>query len=184
MSMPHDAIIVPIKRFDAAKERLRTGGVADVTSLARSLAAGVLGASAPRPVVVASESVDVSQFARENGAEVLELTSTGLNSAVHAAYEALRPRFDVVIIVHGDLRYPEGLGTFSFEPGITIVADHHGEGTNVLALPTGLDFHFYYGPGSLTRHVDEATRLGIEFRVIRDSPWRYDVDEASDLQDP
>jgi 2-phospho-L-lactate guanylyltransferase len=184
MFMSEDAIVVPIKRFDVAKERLRLGGVADVTSLARSLAAGVLEASAPRPVIVVSESKDVTQFAEERGAEVLELASNGLNSAMRGAYEALASRFEVVILVHGDLRFPQGLGTFGFETGITIVTDHHGEGTNVLALPTGLDFRFQYGPGSLERHVEEAKRLGVKFRVIRDSPWRYDVDEASDLQDP
>lgn len=182
--MPQDAIVVPIKRFDVAKERLRLGGVAEVTSLARSLAAGVLTACAPRHVVVVSESKDVTDFAQERGAEVLELASTGLNGAVQRAYEALGTRFEYLILVHGDLRFPEGLGGFVFEPGITLVTDHHGEGTNVLALATGLDFHFQYGPGSLSRHVDEATRLGVEFRVIRDSPWRYDVDEASDLQGP
>jgi 2-phospho-L-lactate/phosphoenolpyruvate guanylyltransferase len=184
MFMSPDAIVVPIKRFDVAKERLRLGGVADVTSLARSLAAGVLDASAPRHIVVVSESEDVTQFAHELGVEVLELESTGLNGAVHGAYEALASRFEFLILVHGDLRFPEGLGTFAFGPGITVVTDHHGEGTNVMALPTGLDFHFQYGPGSRDRHVEEAKRLGVEFRVIRDSPWRYDVDEASDLQDP
>jgi 2-phospho-L-lactate guanylyltransferase (CobY/MobA/RfbA family) len=184
MFMPKDAIVVPIKRFDVAKVRLRQGGVADVTSLARSLAAGVLAASAPRHIVVVSESKDVTHFAEVHGAEVLELPSTGLNGALQGAYEALGPRFEFLILVHGDLRFPEGLGQFAFEPGITIITDHHGEGTNVMALATGLDFHFSYGPGSLDRHVDEAKRLGVEFRVIRDSPWRYDVDEASDLQDP
>ena len=54
--MPNDVVVVPMKRFDVAKERLRLGGVVDVTSLARSLAASVLQASAPRPVVVVSES--------------------------------------------------------------------------------------------------------------------------------
>jgi 2-phospho-L-lactate/phosphoenolpyruvate guanylyltransferase len=184
MFMSQDAIVVPIKRFDVAKERLRLGGVADVTSLAKSLASSVLQASAPRHVVVVSESDDVTQFAKEHGVEVLEVGSTGLNGAAQGAYAALADRFDVVIFVHGDLRFPEGLGTYPFEVGITAVTDHHGEGTNVLALPMGLDFHFQYGPGSLNRHVDEAKRLGVTYRVIRDSPWRFDVDEASDLQDP
>jgi 2-phospho-L-lactate/phosphoenolpyruvate guanylyltransferase len=181
MFMPKDVIVVPIKQFDVAKERLRLGGVAEVSSLARSLARGVLEASSPRHVVVVSESDDVTQFATEHGVEVLELPSNGLNSAVQGAYESLAGRYDDVIVVHGDLRFPEGLGTFSFEPGITLVADHHGEGTNVLALPTGLEFRFAYGPGSLQRHADEAKRLGTEYRVITDSPWRFDVDEAVDL---
>jgi 2-phospho-L-lactate guanylyltransferase len=83
--------------------------------------------------------------------------------------------------VHGDLRSPEGLGSFNPVEGITIVTDHHGRGTNVLALPTGLDFHFAYGSDSAQLHVLEAQRLGIDVTLIKDSPWRFDVDEPSDL---
>jgi 2-phospho-L-lactate guanylyltransferase (CobY/MobA/RfbA family) len=54
----------------------------------------------------------------------------------------------------------------------------------VIVVPTGLDFHFAYGPGSLQRHIEEAERLNVAYRVLRDSPWRFDVDEASDLEDP
>jgi 2-phospho-L-lactate guanylyltransferase (CobY/MobA/RfbA family) len=151
--------------------------------LARDLAAGVLKASSPRHIVVVSESEEVSRFAEESGVEVLQSSANGLNEAVQGAYGVLSSRFDVVIVAHGDLRVPDGLGTFEPETGITLFADHHGEGTNVLVVPTGLDFRFAYGPGSLSRHVAEAERLGVEFRVERDSPWRYDVDEISDLGD-
>jgi 2-phospho-L-lactate guanylyltransferase len=181
--MLNDVVVVPIKHFDVAKERLRRSNVPDVSLLARELAAGVLRASSPRPTIVVSESDDVSRFAEELGAEVLRSSVSGLNESVRWSYEVLASRFDRLIIAHGDLRFPDGLGTFSPEPGITLVADHHGEGTNVLVVPTGLDFHFAYGPGSLERHVEEAKRLKVEYRVIRDSPWRFDVDEASDLED-
>ena len=181
--MLNDVVVVPIKHFDVAKERLRLSKVPDVTLLARELATGVLRASTPRPTIVVSESDDVTCFAEELGAEVLRSSVTGLNESVQWSYEVLAPRFGQLIIAHGDLRFPEGLGSFTPKPGITLVADHHGRGTNVLVIPTGLDFHFAYGPGSLERHVREAERLNIDFHVIRDSPWRFDVDEASDLED-
>jgi 2-phospho-L-lactate guanylyltransferase len=182
--MLSDVVVVPIKQFDVAKERLRLSNVPDVTLLARELAANVVKASSPRHVVVVSESADVWHFAEELGVEVLRSMTTGLNEAVQWSYETLAPRFDRLIVAHGDLRFPSGLGTFVPEPGITFVADHLGEGTNVLVVPTNLDFHFYYGPGSLERHVKEAKRLEVDYRVIRDSPWRFDVDEASDLKEP
>jgi 2-phospho-L-lactate guanylyltransferase len=181
--MPSDVVVVPIKHFAVAKERLRLSNVPDVSLLARELAAGVLKASAPRPTIVVSESDDVSRFAEELGAEVLHSSVTGLNESVQWSYKVLTSRFDRLIIAHGDLRFPHGLGTFATEPGVTLVADHHGQGTNVLVIPSGLDFHFAYGPGSLERHVKEAERLRVECRIIRDSPWRFDVDEASDLKD-
>jgi len=70
-----------------------------------------------------------------------------------------------------------------FEPadGVTIVTDHHGTGTNVLTLPTGLDFHFSYGADSASAHHREAERLGCRVALVTDSPWRFDVDEPEDL---
>ena len=179
--MINDAFVVPLKQFDLAKERLRAGGTNDVTSLARMLAVEVLRNCAPRHVVVVSESAEVSRFAEEHGAEVWHSAATSLNEAVQGAYEGLSDRFERLLIVHGDLRSPHGLGSFDPPAGITIVTDHHGLGTNVLALPTGLDFDFAYGIDSASLHLREAERLGVAVTLIKDSPWRFDVDEPSDL---
>jgi 2-phospho-L-lactate guanylyltransferase len=178
----NDAFLVPLKQFDLAKERLRAGGTNDVTTLARSLAIDVLRSCAPRRVIVVSESESISRFAREQGAEVWHSSATSLNEAVQGAYEGLSERFESLLIVHGDLRSPAGLNSFNPPPGITIVTDHHGRGTNLLALPTGLDFRFAYGIDSAALHLLEAERLGIEVTLIKDSPWRFDVDEPSDLR--
>jgi len=179
--MTNDAFIVPLKRFDVAKDRLRQGGTADVDQLARDLAIGVLDACAPRHVIVLSESDEVSRFARERDVEVLESHALDLNGAVQHAYESLGRRFERLVIVHGDLRRPRGLGDFEPGPGVTIVTDHRARGTNVLVVPTGLDFRFAYGPDSAQRHEFEARRLGVACLVVTDSPWRFDVDEPSDL---
>lgn len=175
--------MVPLKRFDRAKERLRGDADLDVATIAEDLARGVLASCHPRTVVVVSEDPDVTSFAQSMGADVWSSTALNLNEAVQGAYEGLRERFDLLIVVHGDLRYPKGLGDFVFERGITFFADHHGEGTNVLVIPTGLDFHFAYGPDSLRRHVDEAKRLRVHYQVVTSSPWRFDVDEPSDLDE-
>jgi 2-phospho-L-lactate guanylyltransferase len=176
-----DAFVVPLKQFDLAKERLRAGGTNDVTTLARTLARDVIRSCAPRHVIVVSESESISRFAEEQGAEVWHSDALSLNEAVQGAYEGLSERFERILIVHGDLRSPTGLGSFNPPPGITIVTDHHERGTNLLALATGLDFHFAYGIDSAALHVREAHRLGVEVTFIKDSPWRFDVDEPSDL---
>lgn len=176
-----EAIIVPLKRFDLAKVRLRNGTGLNVAALAEELARGVILHSQPRHVIVLSEHSDVSLFATSLGAEAWVSGAANLNEAVQLAYEGLGDRFSRLIIVHGDLRHPEGLGNFVPDSGITLVSDHHGEGTNVLVLPTRLGFQFAYGPGSLALHVQEAKRLGVDYRIVTDSPWRFDVDEPSDL---
>jgi 2-phospho-L-lactate/phosphoenolpyruvate guanylyltransferase len=176
-----DAFVLPLKRFDLAKERLRTNDVDDVTALAQRLATQVILSCRPRHTIVLSESDAITTFATALGCEVLRSDATGLNDAVQRAYGALESRFARLIIVHGDLRDPEGLGEFAPDDDITIVTDHHGRGTNVMALPTGLDFHFAYGANSASLHQREAERLGRSVTLVTDSPWRFDVDEPDDL---
>jgi 2-phospho-L-lactate guanylyltransferase len=179
-----DTFLVPLKDFDRAKERLRSDAALDVPALARSLAAGVIVACAPVPVIVVTEDDAVADFARGLGAEIWFGDAQGLNDAVQRAYEGMADRFDLVAIVHGDLLAPQGLSRFEPGEGVTVVADHHATGTNVLALPTGLDFRFGYGADSAQRHRREATRLGLEFLLITHSPWSHDIDRPEDLELP
>lgn len=179
--MTSEAFVVPLKAFDVAKERLRLAGTESVSDLAKKLAIGVLESCRPRHVIVLGESDDITAFAAEHGVEVWSSNATNLNGAVQGAYGALADRFARLIIVHGDLRNPAGLGRFEPGAGVTIVTDHHGRGTNVLCVPTGLGFHFAYGPNSALLHRLEAQRLGLPCRVVVDSPWRFDVDEPEDL---
>jgi 2-phospho-L-lactate/phosphoenolpyruvate guanylyltransferase len=182
--MADEVFVVPLKRFDVAKERLRRGGVENVTGLASDLATAVIKSCGPREVIVLSESSDVTRFALDLGVDVLESDATTLNEAVQSAYEGLRERFDRVIVVHGDLRDPYGLADFQPNDGVTIVTDYLSRGTNVLVVPTGLDFHFHYGEDSAVKHRAEAERLGVLWRMVTDSPWRFDVDEPSDVTRP
>lgn len=175
------AFVIPLKRFDLAKERLRASNISSVTELAQQMATEVIASCAPRPTIVLSESDAISDFAVALGCEVLRSDAANLNEAVQRAYAALTSRFEHLVIVHGDLRNPRGLGVFAPGEGVTIVTDHHGTGTNVLALPTGLDFHFFYGADSASLHQREAERLGCRVALVKDSPWRFDVDEPDDL---
>jgi 2-phospho-L-lactate guanylyltransferase (CobY/MobA/RfbA family) len=177
-----DAILLPLKRFVQAKSRLRLGGTTGVTELAEELALSVLMNCAPRHVVVLGESDEISAFAAVHEVEVWHSSAGSLNEAVQGAYVALGERFERVMVVHGDLRKPYGLGQFRPGSGLTIVTDHHGTGTNVLVVSTGLDFHFAYGRNSADLHQREAERLGISCDVITDSPWCFDVDVPNDLE--
>ena len=180
--MSEIAVLIPLKDFSLAKDRLRVAGIRDAGELAKNLAVGVILASAPRPVIVAAESDDIGSFARDHGVEVFQSNASGLNEAVSLAYRALGHRFSRVIIAHGDLARPQGLGAFQPEPGITIVTDRHGRGTNVLMMPTGLEFEFAYGHDSRSRHEAEARRLAQPCQVLSSSPWRLDIDEPGDLE--
>ena len=162
---PSCVVIIPVKSFSLAKGRLRQHlGEEAATALARSLATAVVTAAHPRSVVVVTNDHDVSEWAVSLGARVVLQHAEGLNAGVHEAYQTVSS------------------GTDAIDDGITLFSDHHGTGTNVLALPSGLDFVFHYGPDSLRRHVAEAERLQLKFSVVSDSPWAFDIDEVEDLR--
>jgi 2-phospho-L-lactate guanylyltransferase (CobY/MobA/RfbA family) len=180
--MTRIAVVVPLKSFATGKGRLRTVPDLDVDALSKELAVGVITAALPRDVFVVTDSDDVVTVVSPLGAQILRPLIPGLNEAVHFAFEALRSSYDYLVIAHGDLRDPAGLGSFEPTPGVTIVQDHVGQGTTVLAVPTTSDFTFHYGPESCHRHAHEARLRGLAVRIDTTSPWRFDIDEPEDLQ--
>ncbi len=182
MSHPRDIVLIPMKRFDVAKSRLRTHLSADeVLRTIRTLAAGVIHAASPRECVVLCDDDDVEEFARREGASTLRVSDRGLNDAVSEGYALAGMSFDRAVIAHADLLDPQGLGRRTFSSEVTIVTDRFGRGTNVLVLPTKTSFRFFYGDDSARRHRDEANRLDLSLEFDDHSPWGVDIDGPDDL---
>lgn len=183
---PDVAVVVPVKDFSQAKRRLAPE--LDSTqrrALARSMATTVVRAAEPHPVHVVCDHPEVRDWAEELGAGVLWTPGLGLNGAVRAAVDELGRRgVATAVVAHGDLPLAEDLGWVGATPGVTIVPDRRCDGTNVLAVPTALDFGFAYGPGSFGAHRAEATRLGQQVRIVRDARLGWDVDLPADLALP
>jgi 2-phospho-L-lactate guanylyltransferase len=178
------AVLVPIKGFGVAKERLAVvlDGAARA-DLARRMAAQVVAAAAPLPVTVVTADADVAVFAADHGAAVVADPGGGLDAAVHAGVDALAAAgFDEVVVAHGDLPQAAGLAALTgARDTCTLVPDRRDDGTNVLVVPTSSGFRFAYGPGSFARHVAEAERLGLVVRAVRDARLGWDVDLPEDL---
>ena len=181
--MTDKAVMIPIKGFASAKIRLST--VLDSNAranLAKELATSVVTACLETPVFIACEDDAVESWARNLGAEILRNPSEGLNEAVDFGFRSLKDRgFESVLITHGDLVYPAGLLSLFEMEEIVIVPDSELDGTNVLVLPTNIDFEFSYGPNSYTRHLKSATMLEAEVLVVADSPFSFDIDDPDDL---
>jgi 2-phospho-L-lactate guanylyltransferase len=177
------AVLVPIKAFTAAKGRLHgTLDAADRAELSRTLAAGVVRAAAPLPVLVVCDDDDVATFARRHGADVLHQRQPGLNAAVTEGVEHLAALgVHRVVVAHADLPRPFGLPALAEGEGVAVVPDRDDDGTNVLVVPAGAGFRFAYGPGSFAAHVAEAERLDLPVTVVRDDDLAWDVDTAEDL---
>jgi 2-phospho-L-lactate guanylyltransferase len=179
------AVIIPVKSFDLAKERLsETLMPAERADLARSMAAGVIAASHPLPTYVVCGSDEVASWAIGNGASVIWHEPPGLNRAVTHATETLdADGYGHVIVAHGDLPLATSLVWVADFDGVTIVPDRPGQGTNVMALPLGTGFRFHYGVGSAAAHKAEAKKRNLALRVIPDRRLGLDIDTPGDLLD-
>ena len=179
-------VLVPVKAFSDAKARLAAVlGDVERERLARWTAARVLAAAGELPTYVACDDEQVAAWAGEHGAAILWHPGVGLNAAVNNSVADLRAAgVTDVIVAHGDLPRAHSLASLT-EPGmITFVPDRHGDGTNVVALPTDLQFRFAYGPGSFLRHLDAAIAAGHSVRVCRDPLLAADIDTPADLAHP
>jgi 2-phospho-L-lactate guanylyltransferase len=183
------AVLVPVKAFARAKERLASElDPAARAALAKRMATGVVAAAAPLPVWVVCDDDDVAAWAASLGASVSWQPGSGLNGAVQAAVDELAGiGFQRVIVAHGDLPRATTLAWLAEPPTLTaadtvvLVPDSRGDGTNVASVPSAAGFQFAYGPGSCTRHVAEAERLGLPLVVRRHHDLQYDVDDPADL---
>jgi 2-phospho-L-lactate guanylyltransferase len=183
LSLGPVAVLVPVKAFTEAKLRLAPAlPPLARAELAKAMATHVLDAARPLPTAVVCDDPDVATWARGQRALVIWEPERGLNRAVEAGVERLRTGgARRVIVAHGDLPLAQGLGDVARFPGVTIVPDRAGNGTNVICVPAAAGFAFSYGPGSFTRHTGEALRLGLPLRVLRTPALAYDVDLPADL---
>ncbi len=175
-------MLVPIRSFDGAKTRLaEVLDVGERRSLARAMATTVVRAALGLPVVVVSDDTEVIEWSATVGARALPVGVAGLNPSVSAAVESLAAEgVERVIVAHADLPHARDLRGVGGAP-VAIVADRHGDGSNVLAVPTGAGFRFSYGSGSFDAHLAEARRLALAFVVIDDPDLAWDVDGPDDL---
>src|SRR6478735_1052599 len=170
-------VLVPVKAFRDAKARLTAVlDGAERARLARWTAERVVAAAGELPVYIACDDDEVAEWATAHGATVLWHPGEGLNGAVNSSIDALRDaRISHVVVAHGDLPRPNGLASV-VQPGtITLVPDRHGDGTNVVALPTASRLRLSYGPGSFRRHLAAAMDLGARVEVRRDPLLALDI---------
>ena len=177
--------VLPVKSFGRAKQRLGTA-VSDRPELAEAMVGDVLEAlsavggldgvivvSAQRLEAAGSEWVHDPDEAGQSAA-----AARGVRSAVARG----APR---VLLVPGDgpaLDPAEVVALLeSAGPGVVIVPDRHGSGTNALLIdpPTALTPAF--GPGSFARHAALAHGAGATVRVGRLPSLELDVDTPGDL---
>ncbi len=177
------AVLIPLRSLSVGKLRLSSVyGDADRARLIATMAATVVAAAGDLDVLVVHDSAAVARWSHERGAMDLRPAEPGLNRAISEGRDRLRALgYSRVIVAHADLPHASDLTHVDLGKGIAIVPDRHGDGTNVMCLPTDIDFTFAYGPGSFASHVDISRRLQIEPVIIDDPMLSWDVDHPDDL---
>jgi 2-phospho-L-lactate guanylyltransferase len=185
--------VLPVKRFDDAKQRLdRDLSAGTRRALAEAMLADVLtalgGARGVDGVVVVTSEDRAAELARAAGAEAIgdpaqpghsAAAAHGVAWALHAgAGRALLVPGDCPALDPGDL---DGL-LEAQEGGVTVVPDRHGTGTNALVLAPPDAIAPSFGPGSRARHEEAASAASLPCVVAEPRSLVLDVDTAEDLQ--
>jgi 2-phospho-L-lactate guanylyltransferase len=186
--------VLPMKRFDRAKQRLApgvAGGSREV--LAEAMLRDVLSALAEvrslyRIVVVTGER-RAQALARAHDAVIVEdLEEHGQSAAAaRGIARALEIGAERVVLVPGDCPALDPaelhalLASDDDVPGVTVIPDRHGTGTNGLVLSPPGAIAPAFGEGSFDRHCAAARASGARLAVARLPSLALDVDTPADL---
>jgi 2-phospho-L-lactate guanylyltransferase len=183
--------IVPVKALGEAKSRL-SGALdpGDRQRLMLAMLADVLmnlrRCKAVERVDVVTDDRDARHRAQAEGAEVVPDGGAASHSeaALRGIAAAAHPH-DRVLLAPGDcpLVTVEDLDALLGEPrpSVVVVPDRHGTGTNALLLDPPDAIEPSFGEGSLQRHLELASAVGVtaESRVV--PSLALDIDTADDL---
>lgn len=180
------AVLVPVKGFSMAKQRLSAVLTpAERSRLARWLADRVLDAVSDLDVFVACDDDEVRSWAIEHGATPLWGPGLGLNGAVDDGVARIAASgYDHVTIAHADLLLPSRLTRVARSGVTTIVPDQRRDGTNVMSFPSSQPLPAAYGASSFGRHVRAANDGARCLEIRPDLHLSLDIDTRSDLAHP
>jgi len=185
--------VLPVKRFDAAKQRLAAGiDEKRRRELAAAMVADVLDAigearSIERLIVVTGDPI-AQELAAKAGAEVVaDPEDAGHIQAAQAGIaRAEADGAERVALLAGDcpLLDPRELDRLlTGVPGnyVGIVPDRHGTGTNALLLSPPSAIVPAFGEGSRARHVEAARLAGVPFGIEELPSIELDLDTPGDV---
>jgi 2-phospho-L-lactate guanylyltransferase len=179
--------VLPVKSFGRAKQRLRPAGV-DRAELAAAMVGDVLEAlgavrGLDAVVVVSAQDLAGRPAATEWVHDPLEVGQS--SAAARGVRAAVARGAQRVLLVPGDCPAldPAEVDALleSAAPGVVIVPDRHGSGTNALLLDPPAVMTPAFGPGSFARHAALAHAAGATVRVGRLPSLELDVDTPGDL---
>ena len=175
-------VLIPIKDFRRAKRRLAPELTPDKReALAKRMASQFIKAARPLDIYIVCNDHDVANWAESNNVNVLWVDQEGLNHSISGAVKELDTNIGHVLIAHSDLPLAKSFAGIGRPNTVSIVPDRHLLGTNVLSLPLGSNFNFRYGQKSLSAHIDETRKHGLNLEILQIPELQWDVDTPEDL---
>jgi len=188
-------VVLPVKRFAHAKQRLAEGGLrpSDRVALATGMLTDALEALRHcrriDDVVVVTGDANAEVLARSYGAQVVadeptdghsEAAQRGIDWALgEGAFHALLLPGDAPAMDAAEL--DDLLERLSDDPEVVIVPDRHGAGTNALLLTPPDVITPSFGDDSCARHEELARAAGASVRISELPSLLLDVDTRADL---
>jgi len=188
------AALVPVKRLEASKSRLRPGIDAETLSkLTLAMLADVVSALREVPeietVAVVTEDPLVADAAAAAGARPILRADDGLNASLDAARAVLVAEgATALLVVLGDVpgltgadvraicAAAEGLGPHG---AVLVPARDGGTAALLRRPPDALPSRF--GVESAARHREEATQMGVPLRLLDLPGLAVDLDRPEDV---
>ena len=171
---------------DAQRRRLVTAMLRHVIRAAREASAEVW---------VLGADVSARNVALEEGAGWRQEAGSDINESLRLVFDEAWAAGKSPLFLPGDLpflrsdelkaliaRAGSSVGEDA-DPRIVLSPANKGGGTNAILIPQPLAFRLHLGPDSLSRHVSEARRLGLEPTVYASPGLARDLDTWEDLQE-
>lgn len=189
------AIVVPVKRFSAANERLcEVLSPVEREELARVMLEDVLSnvARCQRAdgIFLVTAEPDAMAIGRGFGTEIIaereqESESSSVDFAMKKCFEA---GIQSALVVPGDIpsaqacEFDAVLEKDDGKNRVVIVPSRDGTGTNALLMSPPGALSPRFGENSFPRHRDMALRLGLEFSSFNSDGIGLDIDAPEDLE--
>ena len=190
--------VIPVKPLSQAKSRLAPY-LKDaqrrrlVTAMLRHVIRAARKASAE--VWVLGADVSVQRIALEEGAGWREEAGSDINESLRLVFDEAWAAGKSPLFLPGDLPFlrsheleeliarSSSGDNVDASPRIVLSPANKGGGTNAILIPQPLAFRLQLGPDSLSRHIAETRRLGLEPTVYASPGLARDLDTWEDLQE-
>lgn len=187
--------LVPIKALVNAKQRLNPVLTKNQRQqLSKAMAHDVLSALSLLPnlalCICAGDDYGID-LAKEFNAALIhdsELPYAGLDTiAATYSHRMATQGFSHAMIIHADIPLLnastlEMIFESQASHDVVLVADRHGEGTNIVSWRLGCGFVTNFGTNSRARHLTQCADLNLRVREIHCGNTALDIDTPNDLQ--